>query len=70
MFRPVVGLVGGTRTPVVFELFLCFAVTKPVETHVHCFGATWLNVVRDDAKCGAVVCLNGCWGLFVSHLHE
>ena len=69
MLRPVVGKVGGSGTPVVFELFLCCAVTKPVETHVHCLGATWLDVVRDDAKCGAIVRLNGCRWLGVPHLH-
>ncbi len=68
MFRPVVGEVGGSRAPVVFELSLCYAVTKPVEPHVHSLGATWLNVVRDDAKGGTIVRLNGCRWLFVSHL--
>ncbi len=50
MFCPVVGEVGGARTPVVFELVLCFAVMEPVELHVHCLGTTWLNVVGDDTK--------------------
>ena len=45
MLCPVVGAIGWSGVPIVFELVLCFAVTKPMELHVHCFGATWLMLL-------------------------
>jgi hypothetical protein len=44
------------------------ATTKPVKTHVHGFGASWLDVVVDNSKRNSVVCLDGGLGLFVVHL--
>ena len=41
---------------------------KPVETHVHGFGASWLDVVVDNSKRSGVVFLDGGLGLFVAHL--
>ncbi len=41
-----------------------------MESHVHCFGATWLDVVGDNTKGCAVISLDGCGRLFVSHLFE
>ncbi len=35
MFGPVVAEVSFARSPEKFELFLCFAVLEPIESHVH-----------------------------------
>ena len=64
---PVVGSVVGTATPVDTKLILGFAASQPVETHVHGFGASRLNVVGDNSVGGAVVSLNGSRRLLVSH---
>jgi hypothetical protein len=71
MFGPIVGSVVGSWTPVVAELvFLGVMAPQPVELHVHCFGASWLNVVGDDAMGCAVVGLDGCGRLLVAHLFK
>ncbi len=41
-----------------------------MESHVHCFGAAWLDVVGDDAESCAVISLYGRGWLLVSHLFE
>jgi hypothetical protein len=41
-----------------------------VESHVHCFGAVWLDIFDDDAEGCAVISLDGRGRLFVSHLFE
>ena len=68
MFGPIVGSVVGSGAPVVTELALGVATTKPMESHIHCFGATWLYVVGDHAESRAIVGLDRCGGLLVSHL--
>ncbi len=70
MFGPVVGLVGGSRAPVVLKLALRIAAAKAMESHVHCFGAASLDVVGDDTMCCAVVCLDGYGSLLVAHLFK
>ena len=71
MFGPIVGSVVGSGAPVVPELALGVVTTKPMEYHIHRFGVTWLYVVGDHAESSAVVSLDRCGGLFVSHLfHE
>ncbi len=70
MFGPVVGLVGGSRVPVVSKLALAITAAKPMESHVHCFGAASLDVVGDDTMCCSVVGLDGCGRLLVAHLFE
>ncbi len=70
MFGPIVGLVVGSWTPVVAELALVVTALQPVESHVHCFGALWSNVVGEDAMGCAVVRLDGCGRLLVAHLFE
>ncbi len=70
MFGPIVGSVVGFWMPVVAELALGVTAPQPVESHFHCFGASWLNVVGDDAMCCAVVGLDGCGRLPVAHLFE
>ena len=70
MLCPVVGAIGWSGAPIVFELVLCLAVAKPMVPHVHCFGATWWDVVGDDAKCCTVVGLDRHWRLLVSHFFQ
>ncbi len=70
VFGVVVGSVVDSRTPVVSELSLGVTTTKPVKTHVHCFGALWLYVVVDDPARSCIVGLNGSLGLFVAHFCE
>ncbi len=41
-----------------------------MDLHVHCFGAARLDVVGDKAMGCAVVGLDGCGRLLVSHLFE
>ena len=65
VFGIVVGSVVDSGTPVVSELSLGVTTTKPVKTHVHCFGASWLDVVVDDPTRSCIVSLNGSLGLFV-----
>ena len=67
VFGPVVGSVVDSGTLVVSELSLGITTMKPVKTHVHGFGGSWLDVVVDDPACSCIVCLNGSLGLFVAH---
>ncbi len=60
MFGPIAGSVVGSWTPVVAELALGVMAPHPVELHVHRFGASWLNIVGDNAMGCAVVSLDGC----------
>ncbi len=70
MFGPVVCSVVGSWVPVVSKLALRLMAEKPLESHVHCFSATWLDLVRDDTMCCAIVGLDGCGRLLVAHLFE
>ena len=70
MFGPIVGSVVASGVPVVPELALGVVTTKPMESHIHRFGATWLYVVGDHAESSAVVSLDRCGGLLVSHLFQ
>ncbi len=70
MFGPVVGSVVGSWAPVVSKSALGITAAKPMESHVHCFIAVWLDVVGDDAMCCAVVGLDGCGRLLLAHLFE
>ncbi len=56
MFCPVVGAIGVSGAP--------------VEAHIHCFHATKLDVVVDNAEGHAVVGLHRSGRLFVSHFFE
>ncbi len=70
MFGPVVGLVVGSYAPVVSKLALGLTAAKPMESHVHCFSAAWLDVVGDETMCCAIVGLDGCGRLLVAYLFE
>ena len=66
MFCVVVGVVGGTRAPVVPELLPVGAVPHPPVLHVHqlsCFG---LQIFADETEGRSVVGLNRCRWLLVS----
>ncbi len=67
MLCPVVCPVGGARAPEKMELALGFAVAQLVESHVHGFSASWLNVVVHDSESCGVAGLHGSLGLFVAH---
>jgi hypothetical protein len=41
-----------------------------METHVHCFCLSWLDVIIDNTECRAVVSFYRRWGLLVSHFFE
>jgi hypothetical protein len=70
MFGPVVGFVVGSWAPVVSKLALGLTAAKPMESHVHCFSAAWLDVVGDDTMCCAIVGLDGCGRLLVAHFFK
>jgi hypothetical protein len=70
MFGPIVGSVVGSQMPAVAESALGVTALQPVELHVHCFGAAWLNVIGDNAMGCAVVGLDGCGRLLVAHLFK
>jgi hypothetical protein len=65
MFGPVVGSVLESWAPVVSKLALGLMAAKPMEYHVYCFSAAWLDVVGDDTMCCAIVGLDGCGRLLV-----
>jgi hypothetical protein len=70
MFCQVVGSVVGSWAPVVSELALGVLAVEPAESHVHCLGALWLDVVGDHAMCCAVVGLDGCGQLLLAHFFD
>jgi hypothetical protein len=39
MLREIICQIRLPRPPINFKLTLCFTVAKPMESHVHCFGA-------------------------------
>ena len=65
MLGPVIGIVELAWSPVNAKLLLTLAVTKPVETHVHGFGALRLHFAIDDPVCHGIVRLQRRGGLFV-----
>ncbi len=67
MLGPVVGPVVGSGAPEKLELALGFAVAQPVESHVHGFSSSWLNVVVHDSKDCGVVGLYGSFWLYMAH---
>ena len=49
----------GARGPVQYELALDHAAAKPMESHVHGFGALGDNGIVGDSHCSGIVCLGG-----------
>ena len=70
VFRPIIGAVGVAGTPVITKLLLGFAASEPMEPHVHCFCSACLDIACDNTVSGAVVRLDGCGRLLVSHFFE
>ena len=66
MFSPIVSVIEFAWAPVDAELFLAFAISEPVESHVHGFGPFGLDLSVDDAFGGGVVCLERGGRLCVS----
>jgi hypothetical protein len=62
MFGPVISLVVRFWAPVVSKLALGLMAAKPMESHVHCFSAAWLDVVDDDTMCCALAVWMGVGG--------
>ena len=70
VFSKVVSIVISPWLPMHTELFLCYAITDPVKSHVN--GTGWLlgyGVVGEFGGCG-IVCLDGCGWLRVAHFVE
>ncbi len=70
MLGPVVSLVGGSRVPENSELILHFLASEPMESHVHGFGTSRLNVVVHNTKRCCVVGLHWAGWLLMVHLFE
>ena len=70
MIFPVVSLVFRTWASVVSELALGVLAAEPMESHLHCLGALWLDVVGDYTVYCAVVGLDGCGWLLVAHFFK
>ena len=70
VLSPVVSIVGFTRPPIKFELVLAFAVSKPVEAHIHGFCAFGLHLAINDGISHGIVGLDGSRWLFVAHFFE
>jgi hypothetical protein len=49
MLSEIISHIGVTRRPAYIELVLFRSVFEPVEYHVHCIGALFLDYVIDDA---------------------
>ena len=52
------------------ELFLALSASQPMESHIHDFGAAWLDRVVDDPQGRGVVGLDRGWWLRVTHFLE
>ena len=63
---PLVGEISITRSPIDAELALAFVVSEPVEMHVHCFGAFWLDFAVYDCISHSIVHLEGCCRLLMA----
>ena len=66
MLGPIVGKILFTRSPIDAELALAFAVSEPVEAHVHCFGALWLDFAVYNCISHSIVRLEGCSRLLMA----
>jgi hypothetical protein len=70
MFGEIVCFVQTALDPVDAELALADAITYPVKTHVHCFGAAlFYGIVGNTGGC-AVVGLDRCGRLWVAEFLE
>ena len=70
VLHDIVPLVRLSRSPVISELLLQFSAPKSVETHVHCFGAFWLDGVGDATHHCRVISVHGRRELWMSHLFK
>jgi hypothetical protein len=66
----VVGEVVFSGTPVDYELALLDYVADPIKAHVYGFGATLFYRFIGDDSIACIVGLDGCGGLWMSHLFE
>jgi len=66
MLGPVVGIIVFSWAPIDTELFLAFAITEPMEAHVHGFGVRGLDFAIDHSISHCVVGLESCGGFLVA----
>ncbi len=62
MFGPVVAEVSFAGSPEKVELFLWFAVSEPIEFHVHCLSLPWLKVGCENPECYLLLVCVGVGG--------
>jgi hypothetical protein len=67
MLSEIITHIGVTRRPTSIELVLFNSVFDPVEYHVHCFRALFLDCVIDNAICYNVFSFELYGVLFVAH---
>ena len=70
VFRPIVGIIEFSWSPVETKLFLAFTIAEPMEAHIHGFRSFWLYFSIDNAICHRIVRLQWSGRLFVSHLFK
>ena len=70
MLGEVVGLVEASFLPEDMKLSLVNAVADPEKLHVNCLGSLLFDGVIGDACSGAVVHLDGHWGLLMVQFDE
>ena len=70
MLGEVVGLVEAAFLPEDMKLSLANVVTDPIKVHVNCLGSLLFDGVIGNACGGAVVHLDGCWGLRMVQFDE
>ena len=62
MFGEIICSIERASLPFNVKLVLCFSVLKPMETHVHCFGAVLFGGIGGNAKgCSIVGIDQGRW---------
>jgi hypothetical protein len=67
LFGLIIGKVLSSWSPEETELILCFLTAQPIKSHLHRFGAFWLDLVVYYSFHGQIVCLYQCAWLRVSH---
>ena len=70
MFCEIVSEIVFSGFPVYLKLFLVAPASEPHESHVHRFGAIWLDGTIDNAVGSAIVGLDARRGLRMSKFNE
>ena len=56
--------------PVYAKVILLDSINYPEESHIDCFCAFLFYSFVQKSCCCAIICLDGCWGLVVTHFEE